>query len=127
MTIVPGEGFYGKVTVTPPSESWRHATRRAESHALVCLAGPAAHARFLGRTRWPRGHEHDLDGAFSWLMSESGDEKEAGAWIRLIAERARIFVAAEREWSQIRALAAALLERETLSGRAARAIVSRLG
>ena len=126
VTIVPGEGFHGKVT-TVQSESWRHARHRAENHALMCLAGPAAHARFLGRAKWPTGCDHDLNAAFAWLTSESGDQREANAWIRLVGERARLFVAADREWSQIRALANALLERDTLSGRAARAVVSRVG
>jgi hypothetical protein len=93
---------------------------QVEKHVLYSLAGPAAETRFTGRDN-ARGAEQDRDTAIDLLMGATGSGEEVSAWFNLMEIRARLTI--ERSWEQIEAIAAALLERKTMTARAVRAFL----
>jgi ATP-dependent Zn protease len=128
VTIIPGEGYLGLARNYHPPSFFRAAecgdlsSRHVESYALVCLAGGVAEKRFHGR------YDHigagaDYEAAADMLSRHAGSAEEVSAWLKLQAVRARHVV--ELEWETIELIAAALLERKTLTAFAVRSLLKK--
>lgn len=84
---------------------------RIENYAVAYLAGPAAQDRFRPRSRF-RGHS-DLDQAADLLGCISESSRVATARLDVAIRRARHLVG--RHWSDVVAVAGALIEHRILS------------
>jgi hypothetical protein len=108
-----GEGFQkcssARIVVAEIGARWR-----AESEIIACLAGPAAQKRFAPSS-WRSYHgsvDHRRAHELAMRLSED-DEQMARAHLNWLQLRADRFVALE--WRLVEAVAAALLDRGTLS------------
>ena len=127
-TIVPEGTMLGSVSHADPLkginieyDNTPRATRRGEKAALVCLSGPAAEARFLGRRSHPPADDHIV--ARDILDHFAGTPEELEAYINLIAVRADDLMRLDHVWYAVTMLAEALLDRRTIAGKEVRAIV----
>ncbi|MBV8703269.1 MAG: hypothetical protein JO118_06120 [Acetobacteraceae bacterium] len=96
-----------------------------ERHARVCLAGPMAQHRFNPRSM---GHyrSHSDYALARGLALRLGGAEVAEAWLRLWEAQVREDLA--EGWPAVERLAAALLERGTVSGEeAGRLVLARAG
>jgi hypothetical protein len=87
---------------------------RLEHQAMVLLAGGIAERRFTGRANHV-GAMSDYEKAADFAMACSGSERATSAflkWLETVTED----VVRDR-WAAIEAVAAALFERKTLSGK----------
>jgi hypothetical protein len=130
VTIVPdddGEGlcqakgfpkwFQPDVLTDARTKQW------IEKKVLITLSGLAAQHRRDGRHYW-RGFGPDLH-SVHLLAGPLYEGKCLKKYLDFMVERAKCLVASERWWVQIEAVAAALLDRQTLSGREVRALCRR--
>ena len=101
----------------PDYDSSPRMQRRFENMVLVCLAGPAAQQRFNPHGfRYSHG-SHDRREAVDLLNYLVGSQQELQAYYNLIDIRARAFVNGAYHWKSIEALANALLDSGTMTGR----------
>lgn len=133
VSIVPDEDSDGRMTHGPYFKGfhpdWDNSSRvqrRLENMAFVCLAGPAAQRRFN-----PHGYRHQHAGqdhhdAMNLLGYMVGSDEELEAYLRLTEVRVTNFVRNPHTWMAIEAVAAALLEREVLTGKATREVIMAL-
>jgi hypothetical protein len=125
VSIVPGEEFLGRCTLAqagdPDGLPERQERARAEREILVLLAGGLAEAKLAGRHNHA-GASQDIDAAFSWATRVSGSMEEAEAYLAWLRVRARHLLDVPEHWSAVEALAAELLQRREVSGRAARRV-----
>ncbi len=127
VSIIQTEDMFGAVESGRPSwlrNDMMHARSRlwAEARILWTLAGPVTEARHTGR-RNRVGASSDYRTCADLALSMcQGESEEANALLRWLELRARNLLALPFVWGPVVALAAALLERETLTGRQARAI-----
>jgi hypothetical protein len=123
VSIVPGEGFLGKVHVLmalggrPDVEITGAMRLKAESQVIVSLAGTAAQRRFRASSVRSYHGRSDIQGAFKLLsfFTFSRDDQELKAYFRLLQIRAEVMVATPLWWTQIDAVAGELLTRKHLS------------
>ena len=130
VSIVPDEESEGRVThrpyftgIQPDWDESPRVQRRLENMALVCFAGPAAQRKFN-----PHGYRHrdawgDHHQAMLVLGYMVGNDEELEAYLRLVEVRATNFVRNDHTWTEIEAVAAALLERKVLTGKATRELI----
>jgi ATP-dependent Zn protease len=98
-----------------PSEDW------LENEILIALGGIAAEARHTGEYAWDgagRDHRH----AFALALQRAGDARKAERLIRRLLAKAEHLLAREVNWRTVQRLAAELLRRGEVSGRAARSL-----
>ena len=125
-TIAPAAEYEGRVThhrspaLLRGISDARLSNRQVEAHVLVFLAGPEAERKFAGRYSHV-GARDDRDKAVELLTRHSGSDEEVRAWFRLRVVRARLLV--EHHSEEIRVVAKALRERQTLTGSDVRAIL----
>ena len=105
---------FGKA-VFRPSEDW------LEREALIALAGLAAEARHTGL------YEHeaagkDLEYVEELALQRAGSARKAQRLVRRLLAKAEHLLAREENWRAVERLAAELLRRGEVSGRAARHI-----
>ena len=114
------------VTTKPDGESLGNVTMRTrmrtepsdqslERQAQIELAGAIAQKLCTGRmtTRW--GSSHDDQNAVTLAMKRCGSGESATAWLRWLSIRVRDCLSTPRNLSAVKAVAEALLERETLN------------
>jgi hypothetical protein len=106
--------FQPDVEMTPRME------RLIDDHVLVSLAGPAAEAAFTGH-RNRIGASGDYETVLL-LAERRFDGRLLRKYVEYMAERAKTHVASFRTWIMIQGLAAALVERGTLTGEEARLV-----
>jgi len=90
-----------------------------ETQVLILLAGLAAEGRRLGRYDWD-GATLDLREARSLLRSRAGRERALERLERRMLDKAEHLLADDATWAAVERIAAELLLKETISGRAAR-------
>jgi hypothetical protein len=122
-TIVPGDGYLGKVKhqpLFPPIEIEAGDTRRIEAkiskRIIICLAGPAAQRRHR-RSSWRLWHgKGDYETAADLAQTlNSGDEKATDAYLKWLSLRAERLI--DHDWPLVTACAERLMSRKTLSRR----------
>ena len=91
-----------------------------ESEVLILLAGTAAARHLTGRHNW-RGSNRDIAAACD-LASYLYHGRALKLFLAFMIERTRTAVASPATWLQIEAVAEALLDRGTLSGREVRTV-----
>lgn len=99
-------------------------TSQVEKAALIYMAGPMAAWPFERRFRAATARR-DLEQAYDLVQSGAASCNDARALWGLLKERAWNILAEERAWRAVCALAQALIECETLSGREARSLIER--
>lgn len=109
-------------TVEPEWDTSKRTVTWLEKHIIAFLAGPAAEMRFTGRANHV-GASRDYHDAVRYASFIHSDREALSAYLRLQGIIAKLYVTSPRWWPAIEAVAAALLKRRTLSGRAVRAIV----
>jgi hypothetical protein len=133
VTIVPDEdaGSLGHVSCTAwrddfTPEFWSPADdddtpELIERDVITSLAGMIAERRFRGRYNHV-GAADDLRQAVSMADYLSGDPRDTERYLNRAWERAEALLA--EHWPAVETLAAALLERQTLTGDEAREIIA---
>ena len=116
VSIVPNKTRLGACEMKKgrfqPSNDW------LEDEVLILLGGVVAEARLTGRYNW-QGAGQDLRGVRRLTLSRAGDETRAEKLERRLLAKAEHLLGDEATWRTAEQIAAALLERETISGRAA--------
>jgi hypothetical protein len=106
-----------------PADKERIDSRDWERAVLIYLAGPLAAWPYERRFRAPSARQ-DLERAYALVEKTAGTAQEAREqWARL-RELAWNILGREDLWRAVSALAQALLERETLTGREARRVIA---
>jgi hypothetical protein len=89
------------------------AISRAESRIVICYAGPLASRKFQPRSKWRDGGTTDFGAATLLMGSLQGPDDEYNTlYAKLLWRRAELLV--DFRWSEINAVADALLEHRTL-------------
>jgi hypothetical protein len=91
-----------------------------ESVVSVCFAGPEAERRLAGRCHW-RSAQHDVERAKA-LASCAYDSPVVPHFLRYMKALTRAWVARDKNWAMIQAVAEALLVQGELSGEQVRAL-----
>jgi ATP-dependent Zn protease len=107
---------FGK-SVYRPSEDW------LEREILIALGGIAAEARFTGNYEWD-GASRDQQYVRGLSVQRAGERRAERLERRLLAKTEHI-LAREGHWRAVELIAAALTERGSISGRAARHLFER--
>jgi len=92
-----------------------------EKRVKIYLAGNVAERCFTGR-KVTVGSNHDFRAACNLLTNLCGDDDEMSAYFDLMHVRTRNFLTMPLEWLTVERLAAALLDKQTVSYKAAKAI-----
>jgi ATP-dependent Zn protease len=88
-----------------------------EDMALILLAGMVAESRFTGQDA-SAGAREDLRHVQSLIDSRASTEKQASKLFRRLLDKAEYLLYDDPAWLAVEAIAAELIERTTLSGRA---------
>lgn len=116
ISIVPNKTRLGACEIKKgrfqPSSDW------LEDEVLILLAGVVAEARLTGRYDW-QGAGQDLRSVRRLTLSRAGDETRAEKLERRLLAKTEHLLGDETTWKTTEQIAAALLERESMSGRAA--------
>lgn len=116
ISIVPNKTRLGACDIKKgrfqPSSDW------LEDEVLILLAGVVAEARLTGRYDW-RGAGQDLRSVRRLTLSRAGDETRAEKIERRLLAKTEHLLGDETTWKTAEQIAAALLEHESISGRAA--------
>ena len=105
---------FGKA-VFRPSEDW------VEREMLISLAGLAAEAIHTGEYAWDAASK-DYDFAADLARERAGNPRKAERLLRRALSKAEHLLSQEANWRAVERLAAELLRRGEVSGRAARHI-----
>jgi ATP-dependent Zn protease len=116
ISIIPNKTRLGACEIKKgrfqPSNDW------LEDEILILLAGVAAEAKLTGRYDW-HGAGQDLRNVRRLTLSRAGDETRAEKLERRLLAKAEHLLADDATWKTAEQIAQALLEKETISGRAA--------
>ena len=116
-----GHILYAKLKSVQADKGNDWKTRKSLENVILCsLAGPAAEAIYAGRRNW-RGARGDLRSMTNAATGITFDAEEASAFVSWLWIRANNIVRAR--WRMVEILAAALLERETLSYKEAQTVL----
>lgn len=117
ISVLSRDDSRGRVTVTP---SWRRPPgdlRREQVDALVvmCYAGGFSEARYTGRySSWNTGP--DRRDAQSLALSHGYSPLATRRYLSWLRTLAKDFIASDRSWAEVGAVAEALVSRGRLSG-----------
>jgi len=106
------------------NDNSRAAKSRFEKAIKVCFAGPEAEKKFTGRGNHT-GAAGDYENALELVSHISGDSKLVGLFLKLMSYQVECLIKNNNNWRAIKALAKALLEKETISGKNAKEIMER--
>ncbi|MGV3482961.1 MAG: cell division protein FtsH [Planctomycetaceae bacterium] len=95
-----------------PSNDW------LEDEVLILLAGVVAEARITGRYNWQAAGQ-DWRSVRRLTLSRAGDETRAEKLERRLLAKTEHLLSDDLAWKTAQQIAEALLERESISGRAA--------
>jgi Peptidase family M41 len=129
-TIVPnpddgtlGHCACGPVPAFNPDRRWDSRTRHtAERLIRIQLAGGLAEKVYTGRHYWTQA-DRDLRAAYQLAHYAMGEGKGLELYMRWMRHDTEVIIRHPWNWLCIEAVAGALLEHRTLSGRALRAII----
>lgn len=120
-TIVPAADRARKVRHRSPLRGIKieidgsdHARAWAQPAIMICLAGPIAHGRRRPQSRRESYGRGDVETAFDLAVQVCGSGEIATAILQSLLLETVTLV--ERHWKDIEAIAAALLEKATLTG-----------
>lgn len=125
VTIVPTEEMRGHVLRTPlpkdfePDDLDNRTRNLIEAHARVSLAGHIAQKRAFPRSH--RGDEEDFSAAVRGVSFLAGDNEMLEAYLHLLHLQTKAMV--KTNWFLVEAVAQALLEQKTLSGRDVKQVI----
>ncbi len=116
VSIIPNRTRLGACEIKKgrfqPSSDW------LEDDVLIMFAGVAAEARLTGQYHW-QGADQDLRNIRRLTLSRAGDETRAEKLERRLLAKTEHLLSDDLTWKTVEQIAAALLERETISGRSA--------
>jgi hypothetical protein len=109
-------------SIDPESGNDLRTRDRLEKEIITCYAGIAAERRVNRRT--PGWHaEADMELAVDWALYQHGGGPVVDAYLRYLRIRTDDYITSPLWWPAIEAVASALLDRQTLSGRDVRAVL----
>ena len=129
VSIVPDAESAGRVHPHDPPPGFRpdcetdlRTEQRIKHQVMALLAGSLAEnlAARPGPQRWAEG---DSDNALSFATYVTGSGEEASAYVRWLWERTKLYLSRPWVWAEVKALVAALLEHDDLSGPRARRVI----
>jgi hypothetical protein len=130
-TVKPEGEALGRVRHRPskldtdyPGVDWPY-RRWAETEVMTLLAGPEAEEQLIGRRNDVGASSDDAKVLEIAVEAEGYGEERRDAYLEWLRLKVRDFVAHAHFWIQVEAVAAALLERETLTGAEIRQICRR--
>lgn len=92
---------------------------KLEAEVMILLAGMAAEGRRSGRYNM-QGAAQDLQVVEKLALSRSGNAKQASKWIHRMLDKTQHRLSDKDSWQAVKVIAAELLEKESISGRAAK-------
>jgi ATP-dependent Zn protease len=117
VSVLPGHNHLGRCEfrkgVFRPSEDW------LEREILIALGGIAAEARYTGNYAW-HGATRDYQYVRRLALQRAGGDRQADRLERRLLAKAEHLLAQEGHWRAVELIAAELLGRGAMSGRAAR-------
>ena len=96
---------------------------RMEKLAKVCLAGPIAQRRYKPRSHWRSDGDFDYTNAIDLIGIFTSSDRETEAFLQLLEIQTQQELEHENVWMRVEAVAAALIEKASLSPRSIRAIL----
>ncbi len=116
VSIIPNRTRLGACEIKKgrfqPSDDW------LEDEVLILFAGVASEARLTGRYDW-NGANQDLRNIRALTRSRAGNDTRVEKIERRFLAKTEHLLADDDLWKVVELIAAALLEKETISGRAA--------
>jgi len=97
---------------------WR-LRRWADTEIMTVLAGPEAERRYSGRRNNGGARSDDEWATDVAFWSEESSERTQ-AYLKWLSLKVQAYISSEQVWERVEAVAAALLEKETLSGKEVR-------
>jgi hypothetical protein len=132
VSIEPERGSLGHMktrrfeeSFQPDAEVKRGTRERLEKEIMVCLAGPIAERRFVGRLRQDTivGASRDFNDAARCADCLCGNSEETDAYLAWLSVRATNLIKLAWHWRAIQTLAEALLEHRRIGHRKVREII----
>lgn len=117
VSIIPSQNRLGAVTIQKGQVKQQQ--DRIEADMLILLAGMAAEGRMSGKYNL-QGAAQDLRQVEKLAMARSGNAGQASKLIRKTLDKTQHLLNEKSNWTAVKVIAAELLERESISGRAAR-------
>lgn len=117
-----GKMIGGDLSIRCGYKKDRRAIAWVERFVQMLFAGPVAENQFSGRWNYV-GAGQDYMNAADLASHVCYDEGELSAYLQLLKIRSRLLITQERNWLAVEALAAALLEKKTLSKKAFRKVI----
>ena len=116
ISIIPNKTRLGACEIKKgrfqPSDDW------LEDEVLILMAGVAAEAKLTGRYDW-QGAGQDMRNVRRLTLARGGDETRAEKLERRLLAKTEHLLDDDATWKTAKQIAQALLEKETISGRAA--------
>jgi hypothetical protein len=111
--------FMARRSFHPDTHGGPRVDQLIDEEVSVFFGGLTAEAKLVGRYNWI-GASHDNVAAAELAMYRCGSEREVSAYLTWQLERSRGLWGAAPRWRAVEAIAAALLEKGTLTGKEAR-------
>lgn len=116
VSIIPSQNRLGAVTMQKGRS--KQVQDKLEAEMLILLAGMAAEGRKSGRYNL-QGAAQDLRHVEQLALSRAGNPKQATKLIHKTLDKTQHMLSHKANWAAVKAIAAELLEHESISGRAA--------
>lgn len=117
VSIIPSQNRLGAVTMQKGRA--KQVQDKLEAEMLILLAGLAAEGRKSGQYNL-QGAAQDLRHVEQLALSRAGNPKQATKLIHKTLDKTQHMLSNKSTWTAVKAIAAELLEHESISGRSAK-------
>ena len=117
VSIIPSQNRLGSCTIQKGRA--KQVQDKLEAEILILLAGMAAEGRKSGRYN-VQGASQDLRAVEKFAMSRSGNLRQATKLVDKMLDKTLHLLANKATWTAVKVIVGELIERESISGRAAK-------
>lgn len=117
VSIIPSQNRLGACTLQKGRA--KQVQDKLEAEMLILLAGMAAEGRKSGQYN-VQGAAQDLAGVEKLAMARAGNARQAQKLIHKMLDKTQHLLSDKATWQAVKVIAAELLEKESISGRAAK-------